>query len=52
MSLDHAYLMGFHCAVTGGKVDECPFHHLQRNEKRAWILGFIEGLRTLWGFKI
>lgn len=27
-------------------IDDCPYTNLK--EKRAWVLGFIEGLRTLW----
>lgn len=49
MNLDYAYLMGFRCALLGGNVDECPYRDREYEEKRAWVLGFIEGLRTLWG---
>ena len=49
MTLDQIYMMGYDAAMSGSEtVDDCPYEDYEWLEKRAWVLGFIEGLRTLW----
>lgn len=49
MNLDQIYRLGFYAAITGCEsIDECPYMDFEMEEKRAWVLGFIEGLRQLW----
>lgn len=49
MNLNQIYRLGFYAAVTGCEsIDDCPYTDFEMEEKRAWVLGFIEGLRQLW----
>jgi len=46
-NLNQIYNFGRDAALTGAvTIDDCPYTEMR--EKRAWVLGFIEGLRTLW----
>lgn len=49
MTLDQIYCRGYDAAMSGSMtIDDCPYRDWEWEEKRAWVLGFIEGLRTLW----
>ncbi|AFU63648.1 hypothetical protein [Salmonella phage SSE121] len=49
MTLDQIYCRGYDAAMSGSMtIDDCPYSDFERQEKRAWVLGFIEGLRTLY----
>ncbi len=49
MTLDQIFCRGYDAAMSGSMtVDDCPYSDYEWEEKRAWVLGFIEGLRTLW----
>ena len=51
MNLNQIYRLGYYAAIMGcSTIDDCPYKgHKQQKQKRAWILGYIEGLRTIWG---
>ena len=49
MTLDQIYNQGYNAALTGSEtVSDCPYKDFEWEQKRAWVLGFIEGLRTVW----
>lgn len=50
MTLNQIYRLGYYAAFMGSTIDDCPYKgHKQEKMKRAWVLGYIEGLRTIWG---
>lgn len=49
MNLNQIYRLGFYAAMSGCEsIDDCPYEDFEKEEKRAWVLGFIEGLRQIW----
>ena len=49
MTLDQIYCRGYDAAMSGSMtIGDCPYRDWEWQEKRAWVLGFIEGLRTLY----
>ena len=49
MTLEQIYCRGYDAAMSGSMtIDDCPFSDWDWIEKRAWLLGFIEGLRTIY----
>ncbi len=48
MYLNQVYKLGKDCAIIGGSINDCPYSDYEWKEKRAWVLGFIEGLRLMW----
>ena len=49
MTLNQIWQQGYDAAIIGClSVSDCPY---RGEEKRAWVLGFTEGLRVLWSGK-
>lgn len=48
MELNQIYRLGKDCAKLGGDINSCPYKDRDWERKRAWVLGFIEGLREVW----
>ncbi|MDU2940164.1 MAG: hypothetical protein E7B59_13455 [Enterobacteriaceae bacterium] len=48
MTLNQIWQQGYDAAICGVSVSDCPY---RGEKKRAWVIGFIQGLKTSWSQK-
>ncbi len=47
VNLDDVWQQGYDAAFAGSKtISQCPYRDMRL--KRAWVLGFIDGLKYRW----